>query len=380
MKKGSLFIVLCLCIVKLIGQPSSIKTITTSWGNYVTTNISGYGNTQLQVTIDGQNSLWHGVFIINGTNSWTPDNTWNNVTLLSWGGYNAGKDDVQALIMSNVPTNSFGGTTIVLKSNQPAVGAATITVVATGESTSSLALSSISPQPYAYTMASSQGTLNINTVNNNVGIGSTNPQAMLDVAGNFQTLTATNPIKFTSQWTGFPDNVANQAEISNDVNGYKTLMIVGNQSAGLGRRVSVWDRLEVNGTFVTTNNAVFNSNVGIGTASPSEKLSVNGNIRSKKLIVTQTGWSDYVFDKEYKLRSLKNLEAFINQNKHLPDVPSAKEVAENGIDVGDNQALLLQKIEELTLYVIEQDKKMDEMRKLNQKLLKCIGKTGIKLE
>jgi hypothetical protein len=94
-------------------------------------------------------------------------------------------------------------------------------------------------------------------------------------------------------------------------------------------------------------------NVGIGTISPSEKLSVNGNISAKKLIVTQTGWSDYVFDKDYKLRSLSSLESFIKQNKHLPEVPSAKEVEEKGINVGDNQALLLKKIEELTLYVIE---------------------------
>jgi hypothetical protein len=65
------------------------------------------------------------------------------------------------------------------------------------------------------------------------------------------------------------------------------------------------------------------------------------------------GWSDYVFNDDYKLRSLSSLESFIKQNKHLPEVPSAKEVEEKGISVGDNQALLLKKIEELTLYVIE---------------------------
>jgi hypothetical protein len=107
------------------------------------------------------------------------------------------------------------------------------------------------------------------------------------------------------------------------------------------------------------------SKVGIGTTTPTERLSVDGNvyangnisangfITSKKITVTQIGWSDYVFKKEYKLRSLQSLEAFINQNKHLPEVPTAKEVATNGISVGDNQALLLKKIEELTLYVIE---------------------------
>ncbi|MBI2273960.1 MAG: hypothetical protein HYU70_09205 [Bacteroidetes bacterium] len=104
-------------------------------------------------------------------------------------------------------------------------------------------------------------------------------------------------------------------------------------------------------------------NVGIGTNFPAEKLSVNGNIKAKKLIITPTGWSDYVFDKDYKLRSLSSLEAFIKENKHLPEVPSANEVEEKGISVGDNQALLLKKIEELTLYIISQQKQIDSLTK-----------------
>ncbi len=81
----------------------------------------------------------------------------------------------------------------------------------------------------------------------NVGIGTSDPGAKLDVAGELQILTGSNAVHFTSQWRGWPDVGGNQAEISNDTNQYKTLMIVGNRSAGLGRRVSVWDRLEVNG-------------------------------------------------------------------------------------------------------------------------------------
>ncbi|MBN8720081.1 MAG: hypothetical protein J0H85_11590 [Sediminibacterium magnilacihabitans] len=103
-----------------------------------------------------------------------------------------------------------------------------------------------------------------------------------------------------------------------------------------------------------------NSNVGIGTSSPSEKLSVNGNIKTQKLIVTQTGWSDYVFDSSYQLKSLPDIERFIRKNKHLPDIPSTKEVEEKGVSVGDNQALLLKKIEELTLYIIDQQKQINE--------------------
>lgn len=103
-------------------------------------------------------------------------------------------------------------------------------------------------------------------------------------------------------------------------------------------------------------------NVGIGTNSPSEKLSVNGNISAKKIIVTQTGWSDYVFDSSYQLKSLSELAEFIKRNKHLPDIPSAKEVEEKGINVGDSEAILLKKIEELTLYLMIQQKQIDELR------------------
>lgn len=82
-----------------------------------------------------------------------------------------------------------------------------------------------------------------------VGIGTTGPTDRLDVAGGLRILTGSNPIRFTSAWSSFPDQagITNQAEISNDTVNYKTLMIVGNRAAGLGRRVSVWDRLEIHG-------------------------------------------------------------------------------------------------------------------------------------
>ena len=89
----------------------------------------------------------------------------------------------------------------------------------------------------------------------------------------------------------------------------------------------------------------------------------NGITTTKKLIVTQTGWSDYVYYKKNKLRPLLEVEQFIKVNKHLPDIPSAKEVAKEGVDVGATEALLLKKIEELTLYMIEMKKENEEMYK-----------------
>jgi len=102
-------------------------------------------------------------------------------------------------------------------------------------------------------------------------------------------------------------------------------------------------------------------------------LAVNGPIKAKSLTLSQTGWPDYVFDDTYRLSPLKELEDYIRQHNHLPDIPSAVEVARDGVSVGDNQAALLKKIEELTLYTIEQDKKMaaqeDEFKSLRQEIL-----------
>lgn len=92
-------------------------------------------------------------------------------------------------------------------------------------------------------------------------------------------------------------------------------------------------------------------------------LSVDGSIVSKKAIVQISNWADKVFDKKYKLMSLKDIESYIQTNKHLPELPSEAEVVENGIDVGEMQKLQMQKIEELTLHLIEQEKKIEALEK-----------------
>ncbi|MES2396672.1 MAG: hypothetical protein V4549_11745 [Bacteroidota bacterium] len=108
-----------------------------------------------------------------------------------------------------------------------------------------------------------------------------------------------------------------------------------------------------------------NGNVGIGTAlvnNPNNyKLAVNGTIGAKavKVEITSTTWPDFVFNKEYKLPTLKEIEQFIQQNGHLPEIPTAKEIETNGVDIGDLLKLQMKKIEELTLYVIELNKKIE---------------------
>jgi len=149
-------------------------------------------------------------------------------------------------------------------------------------------------------------------------------------------------------------------------------------------------------------------NVGIGTSAPAtgSKLDINGTTYSRKLYVGTpdantatnmgsnnllavngtavfvkakvavygTTWPDYVFAPNYKLTPLDSLEQYIQLNKHLPEVPSADDVKKDGIDLGDNQALLLKKIEELTLIVIEQNKKMEEQSKTIQDLKQAVQK------
>jgi hypothetical protein len=95
-------------------------------------------------------------------------------------------------------------------------------------------------------------------------------------------------------------------------------------------------------------------------------MAVGGGLITEKVRVATTGtafWADFVFDKSYKLRSLSEVAEYIKLNKHLPDVPSTADVNKEGIDLAQTQAILLQKVEELTLYVIEQNKKIERLNK-----------------
>jgi hypothetical protein len=110
-----------------------------------------------------------------------------------------------------------------------------------------------------------------------------------------------------------------------------------------------------------------NNNVLIGKASQSNaayKLDISGIIRADEIVVNTTG-ADFVFEPHYKLLSIPELEAFIKANKRLPDISPAKEMQENGVSSGEMQAKLLQKVEELTLYIIELEKRIKELESKN---------------
>jgi hypothetical protein len=106
---------------------------------------------------------------------------------------------------------------------------------------------------------------------------------------------------------------------------------------------------------------VTDGNVGIGTSNPKNKLDVNGTIRATEVKV-ETGWADFVFNEGYKLLTLNEVKQHIDKNKHLPGIPTEKEVKETGVNLGEMQVKLLQKIEELTLYLIQQDNIIQELK------------------
>jgi hypothetical protein len=199
--------------------------------------------------------------------------------------------------------------------------------------------------------------------NGNFGIGTNNPQQLLHI---FSTA------KYPRVYVQSTDPMGAPGYAITDVSGAEKWTwhysipegFMGFFLAGVGNQMII-------------NN---NGHVGIGTTSVADasyRLFVETGIRTRKITVDLTTWPDYVFGKEYLLDSLSGVEKFISQHAHLPGIPSAGEIKENGLDLGQTQALLLKKIEELTLYVIQQNKTSQAQQERIDKLERLLEqKTG----
>ncbi|SUJ02441.1 Uncharacterised protein [Sphingobacterium spiritivorum] len=201
--------------------------------------------------------------------------------------------------------------------------------------------------------------------NGKVGVGTLNPSTELEVNG--------TAIIYNKNGNNFNENL----RLPSSQYGSSSIAlgaIPGTSGTGYGQWTLLKFSEEQSSKFSIRHfhtghlNILTNGNVGIGTEDPTERLSVNGNIRAKEIKVETNNWPDYVFVEEYKLTPLAEVETFIKANKHLPDIPSAKEIEEEGLSVGEMNKLMMKKIEELTLYLIEVKKESEQHKKENQEM------------
>jgi hypothetical protein len=199
----------------------------------------------------------------------------------------------------------------------------------------------------------------------NVGIGTTTPRAILSLGASGsgkKLMVYDNPA--TNVQAGFGIDMSNT--------GGRELTVFHPTNDGVNGIISFGKILESTGAYSENMRITGAGNVGIGTTNPgSFKLAVEGKIAARGVKVTNAAFADYVFEPTYNLRTLSNLNSYINEYKHLPGIPSAKEIEkEGGFELGTMNVKLLEKVEELTLYIIEQDKRIQALENKRERQIR----------
>ena len=206
------------------------------------------------------------------------------------------------------------------------------------------------------------------TSDGNVGIGTTAPGAALSIVNSAPLIQLfdkeSNPLDGSSEGKLAFGSAGNEwasmeaIRFTNTADDLTALKFKTSWATGAGGDGTNIERMRIN----------FNGYVGIGTTNPQNKLDVNGTIHSKAVNIDLNGWSDYVFKKDYQLKPLSEVKNYIDQNQHLPEIPSEQQILKDGLNLGEMNKLLMKKVEELTLYLIEQDKKVTKQEVINEEL------------
>ena len=185
----------------------------------------------------------------------------------------------------------------------------------------------------------------------NIGINNGQPASRLHMTGGRLTIDGGNIDDTWNTWNTRIASPLNSAWVTTTPNSEGDYMSMGMTESG-------W-------YFGFSPNAIGDTGTNIKYAFSVHR---DGLLTAREIKVNTNGWADFVFEENYDLRPIKEVKAFIEKNNHLPDVPSAKDVAANGIQVGEMNKILLRKIEELTLYVIEQSENIDTLKRANEEL------------
>lgn len=198
--------------------------------------------------------------------------------------------------------------------------------------------------------------------NGNVGIGTTTPNGKLDIAS----LTASGKSDVLQRYTWLGDLSNWGLRLEQQFNApLSSIQYNWIMRQGTSTDIPVMSFAGGNVGINTTDNANWNL------VNSTYKLAVNGSaIATSMTVKLYANWPDYVFKKDYKLASLEEVKAYIDQNQHLPEIPSEQQIAKEGLNLGEMNKLLMKKVEELTLYLIQQKEENAKVKEDQEKQLK----------